>query len=1726
MRLFIRALALVVCIAPVLLTCGDEDERPQYVPVGGTECESGFLAGDLVFTEIMANPPSTDSGNEWFEIYNATGTRVNLARVVILRGSDEADAGENSFLMPEMWIEAGEYLVLGDADAETVPEHVDFSYGDELGSMGNQGGYLALRCGETTIDAVAYADTENGISLGFDGGRTPDTVANDELDNWCLSTVEYLDDAFGSPGAANEPCAPITGETTCQEADGIRDVIAPEVGDLVISEFLANPHAVSDSDGEWIEITATADVDLNGLQIGTEVGTARMTLEDSECLYVTTGTQILLARGEESGENGGLDSVDHVLTFSLVNSSGAVFIGFGDTTLDQITYSSTYDGASTALDPDFIDPVANDDEAVWCEGVDVYGDGDLGTPGATNTDCPLVVPTGQCVDGGSLRDAVAPAVGDVIITEFMPNPKTVSDSDGEWFELYVVNAIDLNGLEIGTAVGTVRQTVGGQDCIPIAAGTHVLFAKKSDPLANGGLPTVDYTFGFSLTNRDSGLFVGYGGAVLDTISYASVSDGASTSLNPDNYDPTDNDEESNWCVGTEEIAEDSDFGTPGALNTDCPVQVPDGSCLDGETIRAIVPPVAGDLVITELMPDPAQVGDTEGEWFEIYVDAAAEVDLNGILVRSQSETGDTEITAVECLTASPGSYVLFAHDDDPLANGDLPAVQHLFDFSMNNTAGELHVMLGETTIDAISYDSVSGGTSISLDSGHISADANDVAGNWCEGSRTYNDGDFGSPGEANSLCAQFVPIGQCVGSGGLRDLAEPAPGDLIITEIMPNPTGSPESQNHEWFEIYVATNVDLNGVGIRREADTDYDVVFDTHICIPATAGTYLLFAGSTDSAANAGLPDVDYEFGFSLLNSNSGLVVSVGGDLIDEATYSSSTDGASVSLDPRLSTSTDNDDEDNWCDGVAAYPADPAGDNMGTPAAANPVCSSVVILEPGECRVGNSAEDIMPPAAGDLVITEIMADPDGDSRQWFEVYVNAAADVDLNGLGLGADPGAYTVSQTLEDEYCLTVSPESTVLFVRDVVTPPDDGLPDADFLFEFDLTSPDDRVFLRVGTELIDQVSYTGASDGVPMTLDFYRTSAAENDVALNWCNNAATPGDRNEECEPGPDDCRAEDTSVRPVVSPVAGDLLITEIMANPGGTESQQEWFEVYVVNTVDLRGLEVGRDVGTVEFSFDDGACRQVTAGSYLLFARTENLGETIGGLTAPYHIYDGMTLYSAGNLFIGHDSAVIDSVVGYTATNWYSVTLDKRLIELGWNDDASYFCDGSHVYGDGVGDERNHGTPGVENDMCAGVSPEGVCVDEVSLQFREIEYPEVGDLIITEFLSNPNGAESGHTHDWFEVYVDAAAAIDLNGLEVGRRDNAEDPNWDYQYTLEGIEGACLTATPDTWLVFAETAVADDNGGLPGTFYADLALALNINDKGIVLGYDIEGDEDIIDHITYGSTIEGQSTNLDWRLTDEVSNDTQSYWCSTAATVDNDYDDEAGDGNYGTPGDPNGAAVDEPATFCPDAYPEGQCWDLTSVEWRAPVPPSKGDLFITEVLANADGSSETNYEWIELYINSDIDLNGIEISGTGDDAVTFEMGTCDDHTTDEYLVIAGSDIYGGPTDDRLVGAWNPADGSYDLTNGVDAVYLRFGTVDLDMVEWTSGASDGVSRYLSTTTIAAMATDLAAATTDGERDGILLNNDNVHEGSWADCSGNVYSGANSGTPGADNTLCPPP
>lgn len=165
---------------------------------------------------------------------------------------------------------------------------------------------------------------------------------------------------------------------------------------LVITELQKNPTAVSDSAGEWFEVTnlGGVPVDLEGWTLA-DLGTDQTTLDNGgQGVVVPAGGRLVLGRNADPTQNGGVP-VDHAYSgLTLSNADDElVLIRPDGTVADLVAYDDGVDwpdddGASLSLDPGAVDPDLNDDGANWCSATTLIGGGpDTGTPGAENDDC-------------------------------------------------------------------------------------------------------------------------------------------------------------------------------------------------------------------------------------------------------------------------------------------------------------------------------------------------------------------------------------------------------------------------------------------------------------------------------------------------------------------------------------------------------------------------------------------------------------------------------------------------------------------------------------------------------------------------------------------------------------------------------------------------------------------------------------------------------------------------------------------------------------------------------------------------------------------------------------------------------------------------------------------------------------------------------------------------------------------------------------------------------------------------------------------------------------------------------------------------------------------------------------------------------------------------------------------------------------------------------------------
>ncbi|MFZ5471516.1 MAG: lamin tail domain-containing protein [Myxococcota bacterium] len=533
-----------------------------------TTCK-GHLAGDLVVTEFMNDPEGIDTGKEYIELYNATGEAIDLKGFTLSAGKTDGSR-PSTHLIREGVIPSGGYFVLGDVREATLPAHVHYSYADGLTALGNTEGLIGVRCGETVLDEVTYTTAGQAAhARTLDGALVPNSVQNDDESKWCDAQGEFSPGSFGSPGFANASCPPPAGSCTDPLTQTARAVVSPNVGELVISELMADPAAVADTEGEWFEVFARADVDLNGLELSN--GTSSTVVSAAGCLRVSANGSAVFVRNLDPVVNGGISTAAATFGFSLTNSGGTLSVKNGAVVIDSISYTSSASGMASQLDPTRLDATANDSEANFCPATATYGAGDKGTPGAANSACQAVANPDQCIDAltSQPRALVRPAVGDLVITEYMANPSG-TDTGKEWFEVWVKADVDLNGVEAVNAT-TGRAAVTSASCVRPGADQYVLFAGNADAAVNGGLPagkvvaTVPNNF---LVNTNGRITLRTDAGTLDEVSYATVGDGISTQLSSDGgFCQTST---ASTYGGDPDAGTPGQRGTPGLPNELCP----------------------------------------------------------------------------------------------------------------------------------------------------------------------------------------------------------------------------------------------------------------------------------------------------------------------------------------------------------------------------------------------------------------------------------------------------------------------------------------------------------------------------------------------------------------------------------------------------------------------------------------------------------------------------------------------------------------------------------------------------------------------------------------------------------------------------------------------------------------------------------------------------------------------------------------------------------------------------------------------------------------------------------------------------------------------------------------------------------------------------------------------------------------------------------------------------
>jgi hypothetical protein len=163
------------------------------------------------------------------------------------------------------------------------------------------------------------------------------------------------------------------------------------VAQLLITEVMANPSAVSDGNGEWFELfnPTTRHVELEGLLLSDD-GSNSHTIASGHSLLIAPGEYFVVARNGDPLSNGGFNA-DYVYSnFSLGNSSDQIILSEESGESLRLDYSSGFVGAGISTELTSL-PMAATNYALTDSAL-VYGMGDSGTPGSAGRFQPSPVP--------------------------------------------------------------------------------------------------------------------------------------------------------------------------------------------------------------------------------------------------------------------------------------------------------------------------------------------------------------------------------------------------------------------------------------------------------------------------------------------------------------------------------------------------------------------------------------------------------------------------------------------------------------------------------------------------------------------------------------------------------------------------------------------------------------------------------------------------------------------------------------------------------------------------------------------------------------------------------------------------------------------------------------------------------------------------------------------------------------------------------------------------------------------------------------------------------------------------------------------------------------------------------------------------------------------------------------------------------------------------------------
>lgn len=838
-----------------------------------------------------------------------------------------------------------------------------------------------------------------------------------------------------------------------------------------------------------------------------------------------------------------------------------------------------------------------------------------------------------------------------------------------------------------------------------------------------------------------------------------------------------------------------------------------------------------------------------------------------------------------------------------------------------------------------------------------------------------------------------------------------AQAGVVVNELLPNPTST--DAGNEWIELYNNGTVaeDLSGWTIEAGTST-YALKYTIPSSTSLAPGDWLLIGDELVTGADLNLATSTTLGLGNATNADAVRLKDATGAVVDTVVYG--TPNTDLWLDDTGVTAT----------AMAPAPTEAASlarltDGLDSNASAIDFVKTSAPT-PGAANGGGTDTDTGGTTTCTLAalvkINEILPDPAStdEGNEWIELFNDDTVEVDLSGWTLAMGTTSYSVTVTLPSGTLLAAGAhllvgESAVSgadVTADISLGNAGSSSDAVRLSDCEDAVIDTLVYGTPNTDgWLDDGGATATSLGpkapsassIARVVDGVDTDASGVDFGLDT---TPTPGAENDGEGGG-------DTDTGPV-SCDYGDVKINELIPDPAGTDTGQEWVELYNPGTValDLSGWALVS--GTSSFS------KRVALPSGTILDAGDLLVIGHSGVSAADIVADGLDLGNAGTtgdaiLLEDCDGIVVDTVV-YGANNDDAFVDDTGTVAMSLapkpqsGKSLARLEDGADTNASAVDfGVAAFPSPGISN-----TAPPEDCGGTLS------------GLKINELMPDPIGPDADF--EWLELYNAGAAALDLEGWAIQAATSDSFGN-------EAVFDAGTTLEPGAFLLIGA-------GQVSGADVVVEAFSLPNGTNGdAVRVVDCKGFP--ADTVAYGST------NTDLVIDD-------SGGVATSLASDPPEGSSLQRREDGVDTDQSGLDFALQAAPTPGAS--------NPVIELDPCVPSTGTVKINEVLPDADGT-DADAEWFELHNDAggSVSLSGwyFTIAGKADDYgdVDVLLGQGTSIASGGFLVIGGSLV---PEAD-LVKTFTLGNG----TGGDALVLYDCEGTQVDTVIWGADNADGVT-----------------------------------------------------------------